>query len=66
MKVGRCSKRRQRGALRMRHGLKVGERAPYIGALMAGLGREVSLGTCAGRRLVLIFHAPCTAWPPKG
>ncbi len=46
----------------MERGLRVGERAPYIGALAAGSGREVSLRTCAGRRLVLIFHAQNTAW----
>jgi hypothetical protein len=46
----------------MELGLKVGERAPYFRALAAGSGREVSLRTCAGRRLVLIFHAQNTAW----
>ena len=46
----------------MERGLKVGERAPYFRALAAGSGREVSLRTCAGWRLVLIFHAQNTAW----
>ncbi len=62
MKGGRCMGRRQRGPLRMERGIKVGERAPYFRALAAGSGREVSLRTCAGRRLVLIFHAQNTAW----
>lgn len=62
MKAGRCIERRQRGALRMERGPRVGERAPDIGALAAGSGQEVSLRTCAGRRLVLIFHAQSTAW----
>jgi hypothetical protein len=48
--------------LRMERGVRVGERAPYFRALAAGSGREVSLRTCAGRRLVLIFHAQNTAW----
>jgi len=39
----------------------VGERAPYFRALAAGSGREVSLRTLAGRRLVLIFHSQNTA-----
>jgi len=43
-------------------GLRVGERTPYFRALAAGSGREVSPRTCAGRRLVLIFHAQSTAW----
>ena len=63
---GRCAEKRQRGALKIERGVRVGERAPYIGALAAGSGREVSLGTCAGRRLVLVFHAPCTAWAAEG
>jgi hypothetical protein len=46
----------------MERGLRVGERAPYFRALAAGSGREVSPRTCAGRRLVLIFHAQSTAW----
>lgn len=46
----------------MERGLRVGERAPYFRALVAGSGREVSPRTCAGRRLVLIFHAQSTAW----
>lgn len=62
MKAGRCIERRQRGALRMERGLRVGERAPYFRALAAGSGREVSPRTCAGRRLVLIFHAQSAAW----
>ena len=62
MKAERCIERRQRGALRMERGLRVGERAPYFRALAAGSGREVSPRTCAGRRLVLIFHAQSTAW----
>lgn len=62
MKGGRCIEKRQRGALRMKRGIRVGERAPYFKALAAGSGREVSLRTCAGRRLVLIFHAQNTAW----
>lgn len=45
----------------MQRGLMVGERAPYFRALAAGSGREVSLWTCAGRRLVLIFHSQNTA-----
>lgn len=51
-----------KGRCRVERGIRVGERAPYIGALAAGSGREVSLRTCAGRRLVLIFHAQNTAW----
>ncbi|MCA1715356.1 MAG: hypothetical protein LC781_00390 [Actinobacteria bacterium] len=62
MTKDRCIEKRQRGTLRMELGLKVGERAPYFRALAAGSGREVSLRTCAGRRLVLIFHAQNTAW----
>ena len=46
----------------MERGLRVGERTPYFRALAAGSGREVSPRTCAGRRLVLIFHAQSTAW----
>ena len=46
----------------MKRGVRVGERAPYFNALAADSGREVSLGTCAGRRLVLVFHAQSTAW----
>ena len=46
----------------MERGLRVGARAPYFRALAAGSGREVSPRTCAGRRLVLIFHAQSTAW----
>ncbi len=46
----------------MERGVRVGERAPYFRALAAGSGREVSLSTCAGRRLVLIFHAQNTSW----
>ncbi len=46
----------------MKRGIRIGERAPYFRALAAGSGREVSLRTCAGRRLVLIFHAQNTAW----
>ena len=46
----------------MERGVRVGERAPYFKALAAGSGREVSLRTCAGRRLVLVFHAQSTAW----
>lgn len=45
----------------MERGLRVGERAPYFRALAAGSGREVSPRTCAGRRLVLIFHAQSAA-----
>jgi len=62
LKAGRCIERRRRGALRVERGLRVGERAPYFRALAAGSGREVSPRTCAGRRLVLIFHAQSTAW----
>ena len=61
MKGGRCVERRQRGALRIERGIRIGERAPYFRALAAGSGREVNLSTCAGRRLVLIFHAQNTA-----
>jgi hypothetical protein len=46
----------------MERGIRTGERAPYFRALAAGSGREVSLRTCAGRQLVLIFHAQNTAW----
>ena len=46
----------------MERGLRGRERAPYFRALAAGSGREVSPRTCAGRRLVLIFHAQSTAW----
>ncbi len=45
----------------MQRGPMVGERAPYFRALAAGSGREVSLRTLAGRRLVLIFHSQNTA-----
>ena len=62
MKGGRCIGRRQRVALRVERGIRVGERAPYFRALVAGSGREVSLRTCAGRRLVLVFHTQNTAW----
>jgi plasmid stability protein len=62
LKGGRCVERRQRGALRTKRGVRVGERAPYFKALAADSGREVSLRTCAGRRLVLVFHAKSTAW----
>jgi plasmid stability protein len=62
LKGGRCIERRQRGALRIKRGVRVGERAPYFKALAADSGREVSLRTCAGRRLVLVFHAQSTAW----
>ena len=62
MKGGRCVEKQQRGKLRMERGIRIGERAPYFRALAAGSGREVSLRTCAGRRLVLIFHAQNTAW----
>lgn len=46
----------------MERGIRIGERAPYFRAVAAGSGQEVSLRTCAGRRLVLIFHAQNTAW----
>ena len=46
----------------MERGTRIGERAPYFRALASGSGQEVSLRTCAGRRLVLIFHAQSTAW----
>ena len=46
----------------MERGIRIGERAPYFRTLAAGSGREVSLRTCSGRRLVLIFHAQNTAW----
>ena len=46
----------------MERGVRVVEQAPYFRALTAGSGREVSLRTCAGRRLVLIFHAQNTSW----
>lgn len=62
MTRGRCVEKRQRGTLRMERGIRIGERAPYFRALAAGSGREVSLRTCAGRRLVLVFHAQNTAW----
>jgi hypothetical protein len=42
-------------------GVRVGERAPYFRALAAGSGREISLRTCAGRPIVLIFHSQNTA-----
>ena len=45
----------------MDQGVRVGERAPYFRALAAGSGREVSLSSSAGRRLVLIFHSQNTA-----
>ncbi len=41
----------------MQRGPVVGERAPYFRALAAGMGREVSLRTLVGRRLVLIFYS---------
>lgn len=62
MTKDRCAEGRQRGASRTERGLKVGGRAPYFRALAAGSGREVSLRTCAGRRVVLIFHSQNTAW----
>jgi hypothetical protein len=62
LKAGWCIEGRRRGALRVERGLRVGERTPYFRALAAGSGREVSPRTCAGRRLVLIFHAQSTAW----
>lgn len=36
--------------------LKPGDLAPFFSHLAAGSGRRVSLRTCAGRPLVLIFH----------
>ncbi len=45
----------------MEQGVRVGVRAPYFRALAAGSGREVSLRTCAGRPIVLIFHSQNTA-----
>jgi hypothetical protein len=45
----------------MEQGVRVGERAPYFRALAAGSGREISLRTCAGRPIVLIFHSQNTA-----
>ena len=57
-----CEARLLKGRCRVERGIRVGERAPYIGDLAAGSGREVSLRTCAGRRLVLIFHEQNTAW----
>lgn len=46
----------------MERGIKIGERAPYFRGLAAGSGHEVSLSTCSGRRLVLIFHSQNTVW----
>ncbi|CAN5349143.1 hypothetical protein BH24ACT19_BH24ACT19_00740 [soil metagenome] len=35
-----------------------GDLTPYFTAFDAGLGREVGSESCAGRRLVLVFHYP--------
>lgn len=44
------------GVGRPRPALEPGSQAPYFSMIAAGSGRRVSLRSCAGRPLVLIFH----------
>lgn len=61
-KKDRCSRVERRGISGAEQRLGVGDRAPYFRAFAAGSGREVSSGSCAGRRLVLAFHSQNTAY----
>ncbi len=42
--------------------IEVGDRVPYFRAFAASSGREVSSRSCAGCRLVLVFHSENTAY----
>ncbi len=55
-------KSRAGGASNMEQRLGVGDRAPYFRAFAAGSGCEVSSGSRARRRLVLVFHSQNTAY----
>jgi hypothetical protein len=45
---GRCVEKRQSGTLRMERGIRIRERAPYMGALAAGRGGRSALGPAPG------------------
>lgn len=58
----RCSRAERREISNAEQMIGVGNRVPYFKAFAVGSGREVSSGNCAGRRLVLVFHAENNAY----
>jgi len=58
----RCSRAERREISSAEQMIEVGDRVPYFRAFAASSGREVSSRSCAGCRLVLVFHSENTAY----